>query len=172
MNKEADKSAKRDKIIYLASSMEPEFREKIGKAAEILRDEFREVYVPMENVVNNAWDYPNNEWGLIVFSNDIAAIDRCDYVVFLNHGRKRTTAGCAWEAGYAFATSKKVFVVDVCEDINLEAEKRIREGKPYEPFVTSLMIENGRYATIEGLDGLAEYDWDSLPKTRTVFEQK
>ena len=72
-----------DKKIYLASSMEPRFRETIRKAAEILRGVFADVYVPMENVVKNAWDYPNNEWGLIVFSNDIAAIDRCDYVVFL-----------------------------------------------------------------------------------------
>ena len=149
-----------------------QFRDKIKAAAELLRKTFRDVYVPMENVVTNAWDYPNNEWGLMVFEDDLRAINNCDYVVFLNYGRKRTTAGCAWEAGYAFASGKKVFVVDMADDINNEKEKCIYEGKPYEEFVTSLMIENGRYATINGMDGLADYDWDTLPKTRTKYEQK
>lgn len=153
-----------DKKIYLASSMEPRFRDTIRKAAEILRGVFADVYVPMENVVKNAWDYPNNEWGLIVFSNDIAAIDRCDYVVFLNYGREKTTAGCAWEAGYAFASEKKVFVVDIREQVK-------EDGDP-KPFITSLMIENGRYATIDGLEGLEKYDWDAMPTTRTIHEQK
>ena len=162
----------RDIKIYLASSMESQFRDKIKQVADILRNTFRDVYVPMEHVVTNAWDYPNNEWSLMVFEDDLSAINNCDYVVFLNYGRKKTTAGCAWEAGYAFALGKKVFVVDMCEDINNEINKRIQEGKPYEIFITSLMIENGRYATINGIEGLSKYDWEKLPKTRTLYEQK
>lgn len=50
---------------------------------------------------------------LMVFTEDISAIDRSDNVVFLNYGCSKTTAGCAWEAGYAFAKDKKVIVVDV-----------------------------------------------------------
>jgi len=146
------------KKVYLASSMEPVFRGFIREAAETLRKKF-DVYVPMDNFIPNAWDYPNNEWGLMVFQNDVAAIEDSDYVVVLNYGRTRTTAGCSWEAGYAYALRKKVFVVDV-------------NPCPDEPFVTSLMVENGRYATIEGLKGLAEYDWENLPKTRTMYEQK
>lgn len=42
-------------------SMDAEFRDAITKAAEILRKKFDDVYVPMENVIPNAWDYPNNE---------------------------------------------------------------------------------------------------------------
>lgn len=156
------------KKVYLASSMSPRFRETIAAAAEILRGRFSDVYVPMEHFVKNAWDYPNNEWGLMVFQNDLNAIDSCEYVVLLNYGRANTTAGCAWEAGYAFASGKKVFVVDINEIKGEEVE----EGDIDRDFVTSLMIENGRYATIEGLDGLARYNFYELPKTRTRFEQK
>lgn len=165
----------KDIKIYLASSMDTRFRKTIKDAAEILRMTFNEVYVPMEHEVTNAWDYPNNEWGLMVFEDDLCAINRSDYVVFLNYGRENTTAGCAWEAGYAFASGKKVFVVDVNEleltlsdtdDIEQIAES-LNKG-----FITSLMVENGRYATINGLGGLREYDWVALEKTRTLYEQK
>ena len=147
--------------VYLASAMDAEFRDTITKAAEILRKKFDDVYVPMENVIPNAWDYPNNEWGLMVFTEDISAIDRSDIVVFLNYGRSKITAGfpCAWEAGYAFAKDKKVIVVDVHPN----------EG---EPFITSLMIENGRYATVNGLRQLDAYDWSWMPKSRSEYEQK
>jgi len=144
--------------IYLASSMSAEFREYIKKAAEILRRTFKDVYVPMEHVITNAWDYPNNEWGLMVFEDDLKAINESDFVVLLNYGRKNTTAGCAWEAGYAFGQGKKVFVVDI----------EIDDSK----FITSLMIENGRYATITGLHELEIYDWDGLPQLRSQYEQK
>ena len=138
--------------------MSAEHRGDIQEAAKILRETFRDVYVPMEHTIQNAWDYPNNEWGLMVFEDDIAAIDRSDHVVFLNYGREKTTAGCAWEAGYAFAKGKKVIVVDV--------------PKYPEKFITSLMIENGRYATLTTLEALKNYDWDKMPKERSLFEQK
>ena len=158
----------RDERIYLASSMDADFRESIIGAAQILRETFRDVYVPMEHVIKNAWDYPNNEWGLMVFQNDLSAIDDCDYVVFLNYGRERTTAGCSWEAGYAFASGKKVFVVDIPHPHLHEPDPEYKVPQ----FITSLMIENGRYATINGLDGLRNYDWEKLKKTRTKYEQK
>lgn len=163
------------KKVYLASSMEPQFRESIKYAAEILRRTFEDVYVPMEHAIINAWDYPNNEWGLMVFEDDVQAINRADYVVVLNYGRKNTTAGCAWEAGYAFALGKKVFIVDVYDPINPDLKTKSDEIKEYfkEDFITSLMVENGRYATINGLAyGLAKYDWKNLPKNRTLYEQK
>ena len=147
------------KKVYLASSMEQRFRCYIESAANILRKTFENVYVPMEHTITNAWDYPNNEWGLMVFEDDAHAINCADYVVVLNYGRKNTTAGCAWEAGYAFALGKKVFIVD----INTDGD---------ENFITSLMVENGRYATINGLKGLDEYDWENLPKSRSIYEQK
>ena len=63
------------------------------------------------------------------------------------------------EAGYAFAKGKKVIVVDIVENIN-------------QVFTTSLMVENGRYATIRGLHGLRDYDWDHMMKYRSDHEQK
>ena len=156
MNKEI---TLRNEKIYLASSMSEDHRMDIRTAAQILRKTFRDVYVPMEHQIQNAWDYPNNERGLMVFEDDIAAIDRSDYVVFLNYGRKKTTAGCAWEAGYAFAKGKKVFVVEV-------------NHSDEESFITSLMIENGRYATLSSMKELDKYDWDWLERSRTKHEQK
>lgn len=147
----------RKEKVYLASSMEPQFRDSIRKAAEVLRRTFENVFVPMEHTIVNAWDYPNDEWGLMVFENDVFAIDQSEIVVLLNYGRKNTTAGCAWEAGYAFAAGKKVIVVDIDTDGN---------------FITSLMIENGRYATVIGLPGLESYDWENMPKSRSSYERK
>ena len=165
---------KSDIKVYLASSMEMRFRDSIKYAAEILRKTFSNVYVPMEHTVKNAWDYPNNEWGLMVFEDDVHAINIADYVVVLNYGRKNTTAGCAWEAGYAFALGKKVFIVDVYDPKSPDIKTKGDEIREYfkEKFVTSLMVENGRYATINGLYGLEQYDWNSLPKTRSPYEQK
>ena len=75
------------KKIYLASSMSGERLEYIKTAAEKLRARGYEVYVPMEHQIPNALDYPNNEWGLMVFTEDIHGITMCDCVVMLNYGR-------------------------------------------------------------------------------------
>ena len=89
----------------------------------------------------------------MVFESDINAINDADVLVLLSYGRKQT-AGSAWEAGYAFATGKKVIVVEMNDEI------------------ASLMVSNGRYATVKGLKGLEDYDWSEMPKTRTNTEQK
>jgi nucleoside 2-deoxyribosyltransferase len=139
--------------VYLASSLNQELRIESLKAKTILETAGFDVYYPLEYTIPNAWDYPNTEWGLMVFQNDIAAIDACDYLVLLTHGRN-STAGANWEAGYAFAKGKKVIVVEMDADI------------------MSLMVANGRYATVSGLAGLAQYHWFVMPKTRTSTEQK
>lgn len=139
--------------IYLASPFTPDLRPDMEKAKEILRGEGHEVYVPVEHFVPNAWDYPNNEWGLMVFMSDINAIEWCETLVILSYGRMGT-AGCNWEAGYAYAKGKKVIVVEMTDEI------------------MSLMVANGRYATVKGLNGLSEYDWEAMPKLRTYTEQK
>ena len=123
------------------------------KAKKILLDAGHELYVPLEHFIPNAWDYPNNEWGLMVFTSDINAIDWCDVLVLISYGRMGT-AGSNWEAGYAFAKEKKVIVVEMTNE------------------TMSVMVANGRYATVKGLEGLTEYDWATMPKTRTNTEQK
>lgn len=139
--------------IYLASSLNTEARAAMYTAVDLLRSKEFEVYAPVETKIPNAWDYPNPEWGLMVFTSDIVALDSCDIVVLLSNGRN-STAGANWEAGYAYAKGKKVIVVEMTND------------------VMSLMVANGRWATVKGLDGLARYDWHSMPKTRTNTEQK
>ena len=139
--------------IYLATPFLQEHRGDMHTAKSILRNAGHEVYVPVENFIPNAWDYPNTEWGLVVFNSDVQAINKCDVVVMLSYGRMGT-AGCNWEAGYAFGIGKKIILVEMTDN------------------VMSLMVANGRYATVKGLDGLLDYDWETMPKSRTDTEQK
>ena len=139
--------------IYLSSTLNPDKRSNMKTAVEILRSKHFEVYDPSEHIIEHAWDYPNNEWGLMVFQADIQAIQECDYVVMLSYGRN-STAGANWESGYAFGLGKKIVVVEMTD----------------EPM--SLLVANGRYATVKGLSGLHDYDWSTMPKTRTNTEQK
>ena len=140
--------------IYLATPLSQDKREDMTKAIDILRyGDRHDVYAPVEHKIDNAWDYPNNEWGLMVFQSDIDAIKNADVVVMLSYGRM-STAGANWEAGYAFGIGKTVIIVEMTTN------------------VMSLMVANGRYATVEGLEGLANYDWELMPKSRTNTEQK
>jgi nucleoside 2-deoxyribosyltransferase len=122
-------------------------------ASEIMVNKGYEVFMPWAYQIPHAWDYPNAEWGQMVFMNDLKAIDGADIVVVLSYGRE-STAGTNWEAGYAFGTGKTVIVVEMTDE------------------VMSLMVSNGMYARIKGLDGLRDYDFDKMPKSRTDTEQK
>ena len=128
-------------------------RAKALTAAEIMIDKGYEVFMPWEYQIPHAWDYPNTEWGQMVFINDLKAIDSADIVIVLSYGRE-STAGTNWEAGYAFGTGKKVIVVEMTDEI------------------MSLMVSNGMYARVKGLDGLKNYDFDKMPQSRTDTEQK
>ncbi len=72
-----------------------------------LRAEGHEVYTPMEHELENAWDMPNEEWGLKVFQSDIDAINNSEEVWVLNYGMYSDT-GTAWECGYAYGIGKTV----------------------------------------------------------------
>lgn len=122
-------------------------------AAETMMDKGYDVFMPWEYQIPHAWDYPNTEWGQMVFMNDLKAIDGADIVIVLSYGRE-STAGTNWEAGYAFGTGKTVIVVEMTDE------------------VMSLMVSNGMYARVNGLDGLKDYDFDKMPKSRTDTEQK
>ena len=140
------------KKIYVAGPIEKNAGD-VSLVVSLLRDKGFNVYCPFEHHIDHAWDYPNSEWGLMVFESDVHAINDSDYVVILSYGRN-STAGSNWEAGYAFGIGKKVIVVEMT----------------YNPM--SLMVANGRYATVRGLSGLEQYDWVNMPKTRTDTEQK
>jgi nucleoside 2-deoxyribosyltransferase len=139
--------------IYLAASLSNDKRNDMYDALKILRDKGLDVYAPVEHTIPNAWDYPNNEWGLMVFTEDLQAIQSCDVLVMLCYGRL-STAGANWEAGYAFGIGKKVVVVEMTSE------------------VMSLMVANGRYATVKGLGSLRRYDFSTMPVARTDTEQK
>lgn len=145
-----------NKKVYLAAPFgtpDSDKRKNAIIAANILRGKWFDVFCPWEYTIPHAWDYPNEEWGLMVFMNDVHAIDNSDIVVVLSYGRE-STAGTNWEAGYAFGTGKTVIVVEMTEEI------------------MSVMVANGRYATVRGLDGLRDYDFETMPHLRTDTEQK
>lgn len=144
----------KQKKVYLASPLNQDKREAITLAKGILEAKGFEVYSPVEHIIPNAWDYPNDEWGLMVFTNDYSAITDSDIVVILNYGREGTTLGTGIEQGIAFEAGIKVILVEMTEDVQ------------------SLMAANARYATVKGLEGLESYDFDTLPQTRTSTEQK
>lgn len=139
--------------IYLAASLSHDKRQSMYDALEILRNKGFKVYAPIEHFIENAWDWPNDEWGLQVFRNDVEAIKNCDLVVSLTWGRLQTSAGTTWEQGFAYGIGKKVILVEMTDNVQ------------------SLMVANGRYATIKGLDELELYDFDNLPESRTNTEQ-
>ena len=122
-------------------------------ASKIMANKGYELFQPWTYQIPHAWDYPNTEWGQMVFMNDLKAIDGADIVVVLSYGRE-STAGTNWEAGYAFGIGKTVIVVEMTDE------------------VMSLMVSNGMYARVKGLDGLKDYDFDKMPKSRTDTEQK
>ena len=142
------------KKVYIASSLNQDKREAITLAKGILEAKGFEVYSPVEHVIPNAWDYPNDEWGLMVFTNDYAAITDSDIVVILNYGREGTTLGTGIEQGIAFEAGIKVILVEMTEEVQ------------------SLMAANARYATVQGLEGLKAYDFEAMPQTRSKVEQK
>lgn len=141
--------------IYIASSfaykdkkIANERKKKIEEAANLLRNRGFDVYVPHEHTIDHAWDYPNKEWALMVFTNDMMAIKDCDVVVMLSYGKVQNNAGVDWECGYAYGIGKKVIVVMMNEEIE------------------SLMVVNGSYDRIRGIDRLNDYDFDSMTLLR------
>jgi nucleoside 2-deoxyribosyltransferase len=142
--------------VYIAAPFGEEHSDKrmnAWAASEIMANKGYEVFRPWTYQIPHAWDYPNTEWGQMVFMNDLKAIDGADIVIVLSYGRE-STAGTNWEAGYAFGTGKTVIVVEMTDE------------------VMSLMVSNGMYARVKGLDGLRNYDFDEMPKSRTDTEQK
>lgn len=144
------------KKLYLATPVgDPNTYERklAEEALKILQHKGFDVYAPWHLKIPNAWDYPNTEWGRLVFEGDMEALRPAEIVVVLSYGRM-STAGVNWEAGYAYATGKKVIVVEMTDEI------------------MSIMVANGRWATVKGLAGLEEYDFEKMPESRTETEVK
>ena len=140
--------------LYFAASLSDDKRQYMYEAVKLLRAAGHDVYAPIEHVVEHAWDWPNTEWGLQVFRNDVNAIKNADAVIVLTWGQLETSAGTTWEQGFAYGIDKKVILVEMTDNVQ------------------SLMVANGRYATVKGIDGLLSYNWEKMPPTRTDTEQK
>ena len=101
--------------IYLAGPCDSENRSLMVAAAKILRKYGLEVYCPFELKIENAWDYPQEEWAQKVFEKDIEAINKCDCMLYISRGRI-SSAGSNWEQGYAYALKKRIVVLQI-EDV-------------------------------------------------------
>ena len=98
--------------IYLAGPCDSESRSLMVAAAKILRKYELEVYCPFELKIENAWDYPQEEWAQKVFEKDVEAINKCDCMLYISRGRI-SSAGSNWEQGYAYALKKRVVVLQI-----------------------------------------------------------
>ena len=101
--------------IYLAGPCDSENRSLMVTAAKLLRKYKLEVYCPFELKIENAWDYPQEEWAQKVFEKDIEAINKCDCMLYISRGRM-SSAGSNWEQGYAYALKKRIVVLQI-EDV-------------------------------------------------------
>lgn len=141
------------KKVYVATSLAKEFWNENQKVVDYLRSLGKfDVYYPLEGKVPDKKSMSNVEWGKYVFEMDKNAIDNADFVIMLSRGRW-STAGTNWEVGYCYGVGKKVVVVEMNETPQ------------------SLMISNGCHAVIKGIKGLANYNFNTMPKTMTETAQ-
>ena len=80
-------------MVYLAAPFgEPlsDKRNNALNAKKILENKGMTVFCPWEYMIPHAYEYPNNEWGQMVFINDVKALDGADIVVVLSYGRNST----------------------------------------------------------------------------------
>lgn len=144
------------KRVYLATPVgaNPSSHERLvaRSVKEMLEKQGFDVYAPWEMHIPHAWDYTNAEWGLMVFTRDIAELDACDFAVAISYGRD-CTAGTPWEQGYLYGIGKKVIVVEA-DGVDM----------------TSIMVANGCWARLTW-ETLPHYDFNALPRWRTTTEQ-
>lgn len=108
-------------MIYLASPLFNETqRNRINKVASFLRGMGKEVFVPMEHEVENAWSLSNQEWAAKVFKSDVEAINECDTIVCIYDGLY-SDSGTAWELGYGMAKGKREIVLYTCRKNELQS---------------------------------------------------
>jgi len=102
--------------IYLAGPCDSENRSMMVQIAKEIRNYSSniELYCPFELKIENAWDYPQEEWAQMVFDKDVEAIDNCDIMILISLGRI-SSAGTNWEQGYAYAKGKKIIVFQITD---------------------------------------------------------
>jgi nucleoside 2-deoxyribosyltransferase len=90
-----------------------------ARVIDYLRNaEHLDLYVPMEHTVEDAWNLSNSAWAWEVFKEDVRALDEANVVYVLNFGMY-SDSGTAWEAGYAYAKSKRIVNILVNQKDNV-----------------------------------------------------
>ena len=108
------------KKIYLAGPCDSDHRTLMVNIADYVKFLYAghypgEVYCPWELKIENAWDYTQEDWAQMVFNKDVEAINAADFVIMISIGRQ-STAGTNWEQGYAYATNKPVYVIQITDE--------------------------------------------------------
>ena len=130
--------------IYIASPFFNDTEcEALSRAEEILKGRGFKVFSPREHETREG-NVGSQAWSKETFLNDKAGIDWCDCVVMLYWGNY-SDSGTAWECGYAYGTHKPVVVVQLGESSNL-------------------MIHEGSHTNLFGVESLADYDFEYMPR--------
>ena len=138
--------------IYLAGPIK-KHRATLEEMASIMRKDNHEVYLPSEHKIENAWNLPNDIWGKMVFDNDIEALNNCDMVVVASYDNSEHHGGSRWESGYAYGIGKKIVVVHFEQDD------------------VSLMIANGCFSNINGLEEFKKIDLNNIEPSKCSLWQ-
>lgn len=142
--------------IYLAGAFFNDVERKtIEDIACKLRKQGYIVYVPMENVVPNAWEMSNQDWASCVFDDDIIAINSSDCVVAVITNGMNDDTGTIFEIGYAYGKDMNVYVI---------------HNYDYTKNITSLMVWNSAYRNFN-IETLDSPDWYKSENTINI-EQK
>ena len=102
-------------MFYLAGPCDTENRTFMVQIAKYLREKGAEIYCPWELKIEDAWDYPQEEWAHMVFDQDVTAINKCEAIIMISIGR-HSTAGTNWEQGYAYAKGIPVHVIQITDN--------------------------------------------------------
>ena len=120
-------------------------------------------YLPQELKIENAWDYSLEDWGSLVYENDLAHLKEADTVIFISFG-KENNAGSVWEIGFVAGVNDTLYDIEahggwkniIMIKMNNEAE--------------SLMVTNS-VNTIITKDEIDTYDWYLMPWTKTKINK-
>ncbi len=89
----------------------------------------------------------------MVFDNDIEALNNCDMVVVASYDNSEHHGGSRWESGYAYGIGKKIVVVHFEQDD------------------VSLMIANGCFSNINGLEEFKKIDLNNIEPSKCSLWQ-
>jgi nucleoside 2-deoxyribosyltransferase len=147
-------------MIYLATSLfDAGSREHAERLARAISTLGHRVYYPWRDAGDQFYSRLHgegtNEWCAAVFSENIAALRRCSFVVAILDGAD-VDSGVAWEVGFVHALGKRV--------IGLRSDFRVH-AKP--DLCVNLMLANSCETILPNVDTLLRL-LDDVPRARVV----